>query len=89
MLNPIPFEIDYDETKRNIRNLLRTRGVSIRTLLNDLSLTDPAALFTHPDLEKLVALAAYLNVPILDLLVLKNQNSSVDSAQQSSVPCMI
>lgn len=76
MYEPYP-EIDIKATGLNILNLLKERGISIRTLQENLGFTDVRAIYkwaegrSLPSLDNLVGLSVILRVPMDDILVLK------------------
>ena len=78
----IPVEIDYAETQRRIKTLIRERGPSIRQVMNQLNLINPNDLLLRPSLETLICLSHILDVPLADLVALKDQEPPSDHSAQ-------
>ena len=82
-MNPlIPLEIDYAETQRRIKTLIKERGLSIREVMNQLGFINPNDLLLRPSLEMLICLSHILDVPLADLMALKNQEPPSDRSAQ-------
>lgn len=67
--------IDVKATGLNLKGLLAGKGVSVKTLVGFLGLSDKSGVYkwfrgeTLPTLDNLLALSVLLNMPMNDLLV--------------------